>query len=110
MRTQVDYGDNFPVPFESWNPTVPWRFPQYQVSLKKTPFLSRIFPWLMLGVGLAAGIGWMSGRVSRNPSSGAAGFMESQKPGQELNTSSPARSHLLKRNPHSAFKIKSRMA
>ncbi|GEM_PF-3242994 len=59
-RTPLEYGDNFPVPFGSWDPTVPWRFPKHEVRLKGPSLLGQILPWIMLGLGVTLGVLWMS--------------------------------------------------
>lgn len=64
VRPPLEYGDNFPVPKGSyWDPTVPWRFPQHRVRVGPSLVLRRVLPWMMLGVGLAAGILWRSWRT-----------------------------------------------
>ena len=113
MRTPVDYGDNFPVPFESWSPSMPWSFPQYQVSLRKVSLARQIVPWLMLGIGIAVGIGWMNWKMTgEGMRSANMGFVDSQKLGEQSIRVSPSRGAQpsLKKNPHSALKVKSRLA
>jgi len=62
VKAPIEYGDNFPVvpSAESWDPTVPWRFPQHEIRLKPISWLQRALPWLMLLVGMGVGILWMS--------------------------------------------------
>ena len=68
-RIPLDYGDNFPVPpTGSWNPTVPWRFPQYRV--RSPSLVSQLLPWMMLGLGMTLGVLWMFWRTA--PPSGEA--------------------------------------
>ncbi|MBI3332734.1 MAG: hypothetical protein HYZ93_01420 [Candidatus Omnitrophica bacterium] len=62
MRVPLEYGDNFPILSDSWNPAIPWRFPKVGGKGKGRSLLGRIFPWVMLGVGVAVGILWMSWR------------------------------------------------
>ncbi len=57
-RIPLEYGDNFPVLTGSWNPTMPWRFPKYEVRPRS--FFGTFLPWMMLGLGLLLGIFWMS--------------------------------------------------
>ncbi len=56
-RIPLEYGDNFPVTQRSWNPTVPWRFPKYQV--RSSSLLNQLLPWVMLGLGVTLGVLWM---------------------------------------------------
>ena len=62
MKAPIEYGDNFPVvpSAESWDPTVPWRFPQHEIRLKPISWFQRVIPWLMLLVGMVVGVLWMS--------------------------------------------------
>lgn len=64
-RVPLEYGDNFPVPEGSWNPTVPWRFPKYKI--RRPSVLSQMLPWLMLGLGMALGMVWMCWRTPPFP-------------------------------------------
>lgn len=65
MRIPLEYGDNFPVPTTgSWDPTVPWRFPKHKVELKRPSTLSRLLPWLMLGLGVTLGVLLVSWRLT----------------------------------------------
>ncbi len=88
MRRQapLEYGDNFPVPSGSWDPTVPWRFPHHQVRLRTPSLIDQILPWLMLGVGMTLGVLWMSWRM--NPPASAEttseSFPVSEKTGQVI--------------------------
>ena len=59
MRPPLEYGDNFPVPAGSWDPTVPWRFPQHEVRLKAPSPVSQILPWFMLWLGVTLVVLWM---------------------------------------------------
>ena len=65
MKAPIEYGDNFPVvpSSESWNPAVPWRFPQHEIRLKPVSWLQRVLPWLMLLMGVVVGVLWMSWRA-----------------------------------------------
>ena len=62
MKAPIEYGDNFPVvpSAESWDPTVPWRFPQHEIRLTPISWVQRVLPWLMLLVGMVVGVLWMS--------------------------------------------------
>jgi len=64
-RIPLDYGDNFPVPQGVWNPTVPWRFPKYQIQ--RPSLLSQMLPWMMLGLGMTLGVLWMCWRGVPSP-------------------------------------------
>jgi len=61
MRAPLEYGDNFPVPTGSWDPTIPWRFPHQQIRLRRPSVFSQILPWITLGIGVILGfcILWM---------------------------------------------------
>ncbi|MBI1952585.1 MAG: hypothetical protein HYS41_00470 [Candidatus Omnitrophica bacterium] len=63
MRIPLDYGDNFPVLSSGrWNPSVPWRFPQVEVVVRRRPLAGWMLPWLMLGLGMtlgALGVIWL---------------------------------------------------
>lgn len=63
MRIPLEYGDNFPVPTGGWNPAVPWRFPKHEVLPGRPGWLSRVLPWITLGLGMTLGILWMSWRM-----------------------------------------------
>ena len=63
MRPPLEYGDNFPVPPGSWNPAVPWRFPNTEFKLRRLSALSVLLPWLTLGLGMTLGILWMNWRT-----------------------------------------------
>lgn len=75
MRTPLEYGDNFPVPSGSWDPRVPWRFPQGEEAFPRPSWLTVLLPWVMLGLGMTLGVLWMSGNlwhpVSQTGSSGS---------------------------------------
>ncbi len=82
MKAPIEYGDNFPVvPSESWNPAVPWRFPQHEIRLKPASRLQQVLPWIMLVVGVVLGVLWMSwhapislvGKSMDTPSKGLGG-------------------------------------
>jgi hypothetical protein len=63
VRPPLEYGDNFPVPTGSWNPTVPWRFPNTEIRPRRFSMLKIVLPWLTLGLGVTLGILWMSWRT-----------------------------------------------
>ena len=73
MRPPLEYGDNFPVPTGSWNPAIPWRFPNREIRLKRPSLLGLILPWLTLGLGITLGVLWTSWRSD----GGAAAKMNS---------------------------------
>jgi len=56
MRIPLEYGDNFPVPAGSWDPRVPWRFPQVSQKRFSVGSLRELLPWIMLGVGITIGL------------------------------------------------------
>ena len=60
MRIPIEYGDNFPVPPGSWDPSVPWRFPRERIQLREPSLLSQGLPWIMLVVGGILGMFCMS--------------------------------------------------
>ena len=64
MKTPIEYGDNFPVLSNRglWDPRAPWSFPKHRVRVEPT-MLQQILPWVMLAVGMAGGILWMSWRL-----------------------------------------------
>lgn len=65
MRIPLEYGDNFPVvPTGGWNPAVPWRFPKQEILPRGSGRLSRILPWITLGLGMTLGILWMTWRAA----------------------------------------------
>ena len=63
VRPPLEYGDNFPVTAESWDPAVPWRFPRNEVYFRRPFLFSRLLPWITLGLGVTLGVLWMSWRM-----------------------------------------------
>ncbi len=63
MRAPLEYGDNFPVASGSWDPTLPWRFPRNEAHLRRQSLMSRVLPWVTLGLGVTLGVLWMSWRM-----------------------------------------------
>ncbi len=114
MRTPLEYGDNFPVPFGSWDPGVPWRFPHQKVHLKRPGLLGQIFPWFMLVAGIAVGVVWMSWHVEEGISGKGDDAVQLRRPqGAVLGPSSLNRGsspNSLKTNQRPLVKIKSRLA
>ena len=84
-RVPIEYGDNFPVPSGSWNPTVPWRFPRQEEGRSFSPWFSRALPWMMLGLGLGLGVLWMSWRVEP-PQLGSSRSMPEEVPAVGVST------------------------
>jgi hypothetical protein len=106
MKAPLDYGDNFPVTSGSWDPTVPWRFPNQTIRLKQPSLFQSVLPWLMLGVGVALGVvlmGWKFGTPTASAAvTPAAAVSESSKqqllPQWDLNRQQPV-GNVQKRKP-----------
>ena len=108
-RVPIEYGDNFPVTrAESWNPTVPWRFPNHEVQPKRSA-IAQLLPWLMLGLGMTLGILWMSWREAPAGSMiGPEGFLPDEK--SEQMVLPPSQNHSPAGHPRRSYRLKSRLA
>jgi hypothetical protein len=60
VRIPLEYGDNFPVPSGSWDPSIPWRFPKHELLPDHPSPVQRILPWITLGLGMALGVLWVN--------------------------------------------------
>jgi hypothetical protein len=82
VRPPLEYGDNFPVAAESWDPTVPWRFPRSEGYFRRPSRFSRALPWITLGLGVTLGVLWMSWRMDL-PARDSQGGAEQRSGGRQ---------------------------
>lgn len=92
MRPPLEYGDNFPVPAsQSWDPTVPWRFPRLEIPGRYNGGWRWVFPWITLGLGVSLGVLWMSWWLDLPLTKGIQGEQNSPKSVGEVNVVVPGR-------------------
>ncbi|MBI3318002.1 MAG: hypothetical protein HYZ90_02495 [Candidatus Omnitrophica bacterium] len=90
MRPPLEYGDNFPVPAGSWDPRVPWRFPNREGRARSSTPWAFLLPWIMLGVGLTLGVLWMNWReLYSSPGKGTAPALEEYPSGPQGSAQTP---------------------
>ena len=94
---------------ESWNPTVPWRFPSHEVQPNRSA-IAQLLPWLMLGLGMTLGILWMSWRQAPlGPMDGLQGFLPDEK-SQQMVLPPASQSPSPAGHPKRSYRLKSRLA